>query len=419
MIRTIKAWVPDWARGWTRPPRRLLQVCRHRLKQFPHDARVLSRRLGHTSLALGRRLAETSRVLSRRLLDASRLPRLLETSRLLCRFYSSYTRYCRTGVVPPDAPVTLPAVYMLTNGRLTDHLAARLARRLPPVEEPSGVEGVMPALSGAEQVAVLANLRRDGVHIFDRTLDPRVCDELVEFAYRTPCMPYGDHLQLDHPRIRFDPLNPVATTYWFDPQTLAEAAPVQRILTDPTILKVAQAYLGMEPILNIYTMWWSAAFKRSADSKSAQLFHFDLSRAKFLKVFVYLVDVGEQNGPHVYVRGTHGRKVRPLIKDSRISDEEMFSYYPRDRAVTVTGVKGTVFAADTAGFHKGLPIVAGTRLIFQLEYVSDRFGPSQPMVGMNRHFGDAFRAARQRHPRLLCRFSPEKTAATTAELTIV
>jgi hypothetical protein len=321
--------------------------------------------------------------------------------------------------VPPDATVTLPAVYMLTNGRLTDHLAARLARRLPPVEDTSGVNGAMPALSSAERDTVVKNLRRDGVHIFDQHLDPRLCDELVKFAYRTPCMPYGDHLQWGQRRIPFDPLNPVASTYWFDAQTLAEAAPVQRLLTDPTILKVAQGYLGMEPILNIYTMWWSTAFKRSADSKSAQLFHFDLSRVKFLKVFVYLVDVGEQNGPHVYVRGTHRRKVRPLVKESRISDEEMFTHYPQDRAVKVTGLKGTVFAADTAGFHKGLPIVAGTRLIFQLEYVSDRFGPSEPMVELNGHFGDAFRAAWQRHPRLLCRFSPEKTRATTAELTIV
>jgi hypothetical protein len=410
MIQTIKAWVPDWGRSWTRPPRRLLQVCRDRLRQLPHAARVRSHQLGHTSLALGRRLAETPRELSRRLLEASRL---------MCRFYSSYTRYCRTGVVPPDAPVILPAVYMLTNGRLTDHLAARLARRLPPVEETCGVDGVMPALSGAERNTVLKNLRRDGVHIFDRPLDPGLCDELVEFASRTPCMPSGDHLPSGHPRIPFNPLNPVATTYWFDPQTLAEAAPVQRLLTDPTILKVAQAYLGMEPILNIYTMWWSTAFKRKADSRSAQLFHFDLSRVRFLKVFIYLMDVGEQNGPHVYVRATHRRKVRPLVKDGRISDQEMFSYYPRDRAVTVTGPKGTVFAADTAGFHKGLPVVAGTRLIFQLEYVSDRFGPSEPMVEMSRHFGDAFRAVRQRHPRLLCRFSPEKTGGTTADLTVV
>jgi hypothetical protein len=337
---------------------------------------------------------------------------------LLLRFHSAYTRYARTGIVPPDAYPILPPVYMLTNGRFTDYLAGRLARRVPPVAE-ADTTGIVPSLSAAEHQTVLANLRRDGIHVFQRRLDSAVCDELVAFACRTPCAPAGDHLPTDHPPILFDPGNPVAPTYWFDQQQLAEFPLVQRLLTDPTWLKLAQDYLGMEPILNIHTMWWSSAFKRSADHKSAQLFHFDLDRAKFLKFFIYLGDVTEETGPHVFVRGTHVRKVRPLLRDGRISDGDLFTHYPPERAITITGPKGTMFAEDTRGFHKGMPVLKGTRLAFEIEYVSDRFGRSEPVIKLNGHFAASFRAWQQRHPRVLCRFSADETAKTTADLRMV
>jgi hypothetical protein len=407
MMTTLKELMPERVRALSRPPRRMLRTSRAKLGQVRQAVR-----------GLFGRVRQAFRGLFGRVLRASGLLPLRDDFRLLRRFYRAYTGYCRTGVVPADAPVILPAVYMKTNGRLTNYLAGRLARRLPPVPEPDG-GGAMPALSGPELKEALGDLRRDGVHVFRRRLDPAVCDELAAFAARTPCKPYGDNLPGDNPAILFDPLRPVAATYWFNAQTLAESPAVQRLLIDPTFLKVAQGYLGMEPIMNIYTMWWSTAFGRCADSRSAQLFHFDLSRCRFLKVFCYLEDVGEDNGPHVYVRGTHRRKVRPLVTDLRISDEEMFAHYPRDRAVTVTGPRGTVFAADTAGFHKGLPLAAGKRLMFQLEYVCDRFGPSEPMTEINQHFGAAFRACRRRHPRFLCRFAPPPVGATTAALRVV
>jgi hypothetical protein len=422
MNKALKWFVPGWVRSLSRPPRRLVQRSVAGVKELAHTSRTLVQRIGQAvrgCRSLFQRLGHGCLLLCRRLLTASRLPHLARQARLLLRFQAAYARYCRTGVVPPDADPFLASVYTLTNGRLTDFLVGRLARRVPPVPEPDSPDGVMPPLYGVELQAVLTDLRRDGIHIFKHSLDPGVCAALAEFGHRTPCSPFGDHLRWGQPAVPFDPHNPIAPTYWFDDQTLVEAPPVQRILLDPTFLKVAQGYLGLEPILNLATMWWSTAFKRNADSRSAQLFHFDLDRAKFLKIFIYLTDVSEHNGPHVYVRGTHHRKVRPLLKTDRISDEELFSYYPRDRAVTVTAPKGTVFVADTRGFHKGLPLVSGTRLMFELEYVSDRFGRGEPVLAVTPRFSPAFHAWKERHPRLLCRFVGEKSAATTADLRIV
>jgi hypothetical protein len=408
IARTTMKWLlPSWLRELSRPPRRLYQACRDWLRRLPRETRERLTRASATCHHVLERAPVVSRVLS-----------LCRSSRVLLRFCWAYTRYARTGIVPPDAYPILPPAYMLTNGRLTDFLAGRLARRFPPIAEPEG-SGIVPSLSASEHRAVLADLRRDGLHVFQRRLDPALCDELVAFARRTPCTPYGDHVPDDQQPILFDPSNPVAPAYLFDQQQLAEFPLVQRFLTDPTCLKLAQDYLGMEPILNIHIMWWSAPYKRNADRKAAQLFHFDLDRSKFLKFFVYLVDVGEDNGPHVFVRGTHVRKVRPLLRDGRIPDEDMFAHYPRDRAVTLTGPKGTMFAEDTRGFHKGTPVLEGTRLVFELEYVSDRFGRSEPVLHVNHHFDEAFRSWQERHPRVLCRFSSDETAKTTADLKMV
>ncbi len=344
--------------------------------------------------------------------------RIYTASATVLRYYLAYSRYSRTGIVPDAATNLLTPAYVLTNGRLPEFMARRLERQLPPVEVDE-TKGVLPVLPHAELQAALTNLRRDGIHVFDFRIDLDVCDQLLNFALRTPCTPFGDSTPRDCPPIAFDPGNPTAPTYWFDPQLLAEHEAVQRILADPTMLRLAQAYLRMEPILNIHTMWWSVAYRKSPDYSSAQMFHMDLDRAKFLKFFIYLTDVGSENGPHVYIRGTHRRKPRALVRDDRIPDDIVFANCPTQQVVTLTGPRGTIFAEDTRGLHKGQPVVSGARLVLELEYASDRFGRAEPLIDMNGGFTDAFRAWKERHPRLMCRFSTDKSKSNTSDLRII
>jgi hypothetical protein len=385
---TLKRLVPSWMRALSRPVRRFPALC----------------------LLRSRQLAQAI---------AAPVKRMLIPLNELRRFYSTYTSYTKTGILTPHAYDLLPPVYMLTNGRLTDYVSWRLAKQVRPVEEAAGATGLIPALSAGEFSTALSELRRDGLYRFERRLDERVCDELIAFACRTPCAPFGDNIAAEQAPVLFDPQSPIAATYFFDQQTLAECPLVQKLIADPTALRLAQAYLGMEPILNGHPMWWSAPFKRSADARAAQLFHFDLDRSRFLKIFIYLLDVTEENGPHVYVRGTHHRKARRLIRDGRIPDEDIFACYPPDRVVTITGLKGAVFAEDTRGFHKGTPVLQGARLVFELTYVSDRYGRGEPVIHLNGHFSEELLAFKRRHPRVLCRYTDDKKAQTTADLRVV
>ena len=135
-------------------------------------------------------------------------------------------------------------------------------------------------------------------------------------------------------------------------------------------------------------MWWSPTFGEAPGDEAAQYFHFDFDPAPFwLHFFIYLTDVGPDNGPHVYVRGTHlsGRpQLKPLISRGyvRISDAEMVDKVGKENIVELCGSRGTILAVDTRGYHKGKMPTANHRLVAQMIFACPQFNihaPRQPL----------------------------------------
>jgi hypothetical protein len=124
-------------------------------------------------------------------------------------------------------------------------------------------------------------------------------------------------------------------------------------------------------------MWWSAVLSRKPTSHMAQLFHADLANIKWLKTFVYLTDVADGTGPHSFVKGSHkpDREGFELRKRGllRLSDEDVFKAYSKERVVDLVGPRGTVFIADTRGFHKGHNPMTGPRLVLQVYHVNSLY----------------------------------------------
>ncbi len=106
------------------------------------------------------------------------------------------------------------------------------------------------------------------------------------------------------------------------------------------------------PVQDMVAMWWTTP-SREGSSAAAQQFHFDLDRLQFLKVFVYLTDVGPENGPHEFVRGSHRHLPVALRADRRFSDEEVLEHYGAEDRISVTGARGTIFVADTRRAPQG------------------------------------------------------------------
>ncbi|HEX3349900.1 MAG TPA: hypothetical protein VHS58_17555 [Acetobacteraceae bacterium] len=136
------------------------------------------------------------------------------------------------------------------------------------------------------------------------------------------------------------------------------------LVNHPTVLSVAAGYLGCMPTLSSLGVRWSLPGVES--TSPVQRFHRDPDDWRFLKTFIYLTDVDDGSGPHVYVRGSHRRsgriRARPYDRASIARD------YGEDSIDEVLGSRGTAFMADTFGIHAGPVPKSRPRLLLQAQY---------------------------------------------------
>jgi hypothetical protein len=147
-----------------------------------------------------------------------------------------------------------------------------------------------------------------------------------------------------------------------DVETISE---VVEIANDPAVLAIVSHYLGCKPTIDDILAWWSLP-NRPAPYEE-QFFHRDQDSIRFVKLFIYLSDVSESDGPHTFVRGSHVSNAL-LESGKRFTDEEVLAAVGEDAVVRFTGPFGTCFLEDTYGLHKGQMPTTGTRLILQVRY---------------------------------------------------
>jgi hypothetical protein len=276
---------------------------------------------------------------------------------------------------------------------------SRLNSWLNPKYKINSSRGVLGELTKQNVSEICSSIRQNGFYIFPNLLDLNTLTAIKTFAEKTPI----NYLLLEGDEIKYSKeAKPYHQTKNFSNRyqllnisQFAECNEAMRLALDENFLHIANHYLGAKPILDLMLFWWSKSLHNLEvdektlnllKDKSAQMFHFDLDRLKFIKFFVYLTDVDSEAGPHVYVKGTHNR-VPPYIKaDGRFSDE-LVEKHARDKIVEITGKAGTILAVDTRGLHKGKELEKGERLIFQLEFTNSMFGnPALPVVSEKMKF---------------------------------
>ncbi|MBP1856914.1 phytanoyl-CoA dioxygenase family protein [Rhizobium herbae] len=149
------------------------------------------------------------------------------------------------------------------------------------------------------------------------------------------------------------------------------------IASDPLLMSIVQAYMGVPPIFNTPVSILNSFVKAKntkALSDTAQLFHHDMHRLGFVKVFVYLTDVELSSGPHTLVRGTHRKRPPHLWADGRHSDDAIAQAGLADDVVQITGKAGTVMLVDTSCLHKGAHPESESRLLASIQYTNSLFG---------------------------------------------
>lgn len=274
----------------------------------------------------------------------------------------------RAGVRNP-----LLRLHCRTNGRGTA-LITPLLRFFRPPRPRALATGALGTLSVARQDEIAAAIERDGFYIFDTKLPPDWCDAIEAFARATPA-----RIETSDQPTLFDPAHPRSKTYRIQEDDIVKSPVMRRLMTDPSVLAVVETYLKILPVLSGVNLWFSPAYGNAPGEEAAQEFHFDFDPPPiWLLFFVYLTDVGPDNGPHVFVRGTHVPG-KPGMKDLlargyvRIPDEDIVARFGAENVVELKGGRGTILAVDTRGMHKGKMPVTGHRLMAQLSFSTPPF----------------------------------------------
>jgi hypothetical protein len=269
-------------------------------------------------------------------------------------------------------------LYCVTRGQSNRLLSRWLCHKVVPSSKPAA--GLLANSPDAVDSA-LQHLRENGYAVLGPRLDANDVSDLIDFALRTrarlmPKPPTGLSEEV------YNPAAPRAVKYDLPEHELVQQPVIQKLLADPSLRDLARRYLRCEPVNDLVAMWWSTAYSNEANSEVAQLYHFDMDRPQFLKLFFYLTDVGPDTGPHCYVRASHRERPASLWRDGRLSDAEVLTLHGLAAEVEITAPAGTLIAVDTSGFHKGKPLVRGHRLILQIEYTSALFGQRYARIGV-------------------------------------
>lgn len=288
-----------------------------------------------------------------------------------------------TSITPPKAYSALINLYCSTNGEFNEQEHKKIATKNPPHPVSSPLSGVVSIFDQAKFKKFNDTLNRDGYAFFEEKLPGRIVANIYRFASingaRIP--PKYDS------KVIYDPANPKAEIYRFDVNDLANNQDIQALMMDPVFINIARNYLGCEPIFDFPAMWWSTTFLKEASVEAAQLYHFDMDRIKWLKIFIYLTDVTPETGPHRYIRGSHqpGKKPAKILKRgyARIPDADLKGYYPEEDFKVICAPAGTIFAGDTKCWHKGTALKKDKRLVLEFQYTSSMFGSKYTRLEIN------------------------------------
>ncbi len=215
---------------------------------------------------------------------------------------------------------------------------------------------------------------------------------------------YSDALESDK-LFNLDVKNPKGTKFAYRSDDLIQSHEIQHLLISPNILSIAQEYLGCLPQIDIITAWWNFA-SQEPDNKAAQFWHFDLDRPKWVKIFIFLTDCEEKNGPHKFISGSH-LNIPYLIRTkgyTRLQDKEVSLFYKNERIKTFKSKKGSILFEDTKGLHKGQKVDEGSRLILQFQYSSSLFGAKNEKIMFPNNCSEKFFEFKSKYEKMFNNF---------------
>lgn len=200
-------------------------------------------------------------------------------------------------------------------------------------------------------------LRSNGLVSLPSQVTPEWADKVLAYLQGKDVVAKGQAIPLD--RVPSD-----VTIADYSLATVLSCPLIMALINDPEVLSLASAYLGCCPTLSSVGLRWS--FPSRSEASDVQRFHRDPDDWRFVKLFVYLTDVDENSGPHIYVQGSHRSDLRVRARPYDLSYIER--KYGPDSTRMMLGRRGTAFMADTVGIHMGKPPTERPRLMLIAQY---------------------------------------------------
>jgi hypothetical protein len=260
-----------------------------------------------------------------------------------------------------------------------------------------------------KQTYAINAIETDGCVIFDsyipeeklKTMQLELNQALINLQFNTPCLAQNkidpnihedlinNHMlatpqQLEEQGVTFDKsqaINYKQVLTDFHPSTLTVpmlemSTTYQQIWTDPFILGIIAAYLGIVPKLT------EAYVRRNFPANYRSMNHYwhrDINHNfHLLKMFVFLSDCTIETGPHEFIKGSH-TNLKILNGQRYYQDAQINKIYPpsHENRVLSTVKAGTVIIENTQGLHRAT--------IPKTAYRDLGFGVFMPIPPLYRH----------------------------------
>ena len=219
-----------------------------------------------------------------------------------------------------------------------------------------------PNLAEDKDYFLVPNLRTNGINVFDKFYEHDSSAKKVLDDFNSVNPSIINKIIKDKKKIHYKSSYRVYITDLFDKDSLMSFA------KSDLINRNIKQYFGFAPVIRYISVWLDRTNDEYDKGIYTQNFHRDHDDIKLIKLFYYLTDVGPDNGPFQYIKTSHKN---PWLD---------FSNYTDNQLVSAEAKKGSLVLADTNGFHRGLKLKNGFRILVSISYSSN-----SPKVGFRKN----------------------------------
>lgn len=214
-----------------------------------------------------------------------------------------------------------------------------------------------------EELELLNELQKNGVVAIPNFFTDEECQEMID-VFETIDDKYAQKIKNDRRIFGIEKLSKIHKKLYHDNEMFK---------------RIGEAYVGDELVLQT-TMAAKIVSDNDVEFGSGGCWHRDSFSRQF-KAVTYLDDVTIDNGPFMYIKGSHTmRNIKKIINeleghtpgDYRYSNEEINKIQGilNETITYFTAPKGTLVLADIRGLHTGMPIKSGHRYTLFNYYIA-------------------------------------------------